>query len=95
MVVRAVATCNMRSGRDKSDCMHAFPKDPKLRQAWIFKCQRENYNLTMHSRVCEKHFNDSDFVLSRAFAVSIGYKMNFQLQLQPDALPSIIPRNEK
>jgi len=72
-----------------------FPKDLKPRQAWIFKCRRENYNLTKHSRVCEKHFNDSDFVISRAFAASIGYNMNFQLQLQPDTVPSIIPRTKK
>jgi len=54
-----------------------------LRQAWIFKCRRKNYNLTKHSRICEKHFNDSDFLLSRAFAASVGYSMNFQLQLHP------------
>jgi len=94
MVVCAVATCSMSGGRDKSVCMFAFPKDPKLRQAWIFKCWKENYNLTKHSRVCEKRFNDSDFVLSRAFSASIGYNMNFQLQLQPDAVPSIIPRTK-
>jgi len=70
--------------------MFSFPKDHKLRQAWISKCRRENYILTKHSRVCEKHFEGSDFVLSRAFAASIGYSMNFQLQLKPDAVPSII-----
>jgi len=70
--------------------MFTFPKDPKLRQTWIFKCRRENYSLTKHSKVCEKHFKDSDFVLSRASAAP-GYNMNFQLQLKPDAVPCIIP----
>jgi len=32
--------------------------------------------------VCEKHFEDSDFVASRAFAVFLGYDMKFQLQLK-------------
>jgi len=47
-----------------------------------------------HSRVSEKHINDSDCVLRRAFAAS-GYDKNFQLQLQPDAVSSIIPEPKK
>jgi len=35
-----------------------------------------------HPMVCEKHFADSDFVASRAFAVFLGYDMKFQLQLK-------------
>jgi len=48
MVVYAVATCSMKSGRDKSVSMFPFAKEPKLRQACIFNCRRESYNLTMH-----------------------------------------------
>jgi len=37
-----------------------------------------------------------DFQMSeRAFATSVGYNMNFQLQLQPGVVPSIIPRTKK
>jgi len=87
----AVETCSMRSGRDKGVCMFRFPKDPKLKKTWVIKCRRENYVVTKHSKVCEKHFEDSDFVVSRAFAASVGYDMNLRLQLKPDAVPTIIP----
>ena len=87
----AVATCSTRSGRDKGVCMFRFPKDSKLKQTWFIKCRRKNYIVNEHSRVCEKHFDDSDFVVSRAFAASLGYNMNFRLQLKPDAVPVTIP----
>jgi len=89
--------CNLQREKwARQKCLYVrFPKRPKPRQAWIFKCRREDYNLAKHSRACEKHYNDSDFVLSRVFAASIGYNVNFQLQLQPDAVPSIIPRTKK
>ena len=90
MVMCAVATCSTRSGRDNV-AMFTFPKEPKLRKAWIFKCRRKNYKPSKHAKICEYHFVDSDFVLSRSFAVSVGFNEKFNLQLKPEAIPSLIP----
>ena len=90
MVMCAVATCSTRSGRDNVSMFH-FPNDPKLRKAWVFKCRRKNYKPSKHARICEYHFADSDFVISRSFAASVGFKEKFNLQLKPDAIPSLIP----
>ena len=32
------------------------------------------FNPSTHPRVCEKHFVESDFVLSRSFAALLGYQ---------------------
>ena len=39
----------------------------------------------------EEHFDDSDFVISRSFAASVEFNEKFNLQLKPDAIPSLIP----
>jgi len=89
MVLCAVATCNNRSGRNKNVAFFCFPKNSKLRRAWIYKCWRKKYRPSQHAKVCEHHFIDSDFILSRSFAASLGYNEKFRLQLKPDAIPSI------
>jgi len=91
MVICAVVTCNSQSGRDKNVAFFAFPKKGRLRKLWISKCKRKYFSPSQHSRICEKHFLDSDFKMSRSFAASVGYTLRFQLQLKPDAVPSIIP----
>ena len=91
MVLCAVATCNTRSGRDKNVGLFHFPKNPAVRRAWIFKCQRKNYKPSKYARICEKHFVESDFVTSRSFAASIGYNRQFPLRLKPEAIPSVFP----
>jgi len=63
----------------------------KLKQTWFIKYRRENYIINEHARVSEKHFADSDFVVSRTFAASLGYNRKFRLQLKPDAVPTILP----
>ena len=91
MVICAVLSCNTRSGQDKNVAFFAFPKKEQLRQLWISKCKRKHFIPTQHSRVCEKHFLDSDFKMSRSFALSVGFTQRFLLQLKPNAVPTIIP----
>jgi len=50
-----------------------------------------HYIVNEHARVSEKHFADSDFVVSRTFAASLEDNRNFMLQLKPDAVPTILP----
>ena len=39
-------------------------------------------------------FVDSDFVMSRAFAASVGFTQKFLLRLKPDAIPTVIPESK-
>ena len=90
MVMCAVAACSTTSGKDNV-AMFSFPKAPELRKGWIFKCRRKNYKPSKHAKICEYHFDDSDFVISRSFAASVGFNEKFNLQLKPDAKsPSIL-----
>ena len=95
MVICAVGTCNSRSGRDKRIAFFSFPKKLDLRRIWILKCQRKYFSPTTHSKVCEKHFTESDFVLSCSFAKSLGYEKTLRLQLKPEAIPTVIPEFKK
>ena len=94
MVLCAVATCNSRSGRDKSVEFFAFPKTSKLRKAWVDKCRRKNYKPSEYAKICEHHFVDSDFVMSRAFAASVGFTQKFLLRLKPGAIPTVISESK-
>ena len=95
MVLCAVATCNVRSGRDKDVAFFGFPESPNLRKAWIWKCGRKGFKPSKHAKVCEAHFVDSDFIVSRSFADSLNFCQKLRLRLKPDAIPSIIPKPKK
>ena len=95
MVLCAVATCNVRSGRDKDVAFFGFPESPNLRKAWIWKCGRKGFKPSKHAKVCEAHFVDSDVIVSRSFADSLNFCQKLRLRLKPDAIPSIIPKPKK
>ena len=72
----------------------AFPKTSKLRKALVDKCRRKNYKPSEYAKICEHHFVDSDFVMSRAFAASVGFTQKFLLRLKPDAITTVIPESK-
>jgi hypothetical protein len=53
----AVAVCKSPSGVS----YHRFPKDPKLRKVWVSACRRQDYFNEDKARVCENHFQSTDF----------------------------------
>ena len=47
----------------KSATLHKFPLNNKtLLNKWILKIKRKNFQPNEHSRLCSKHFLDSDFI---------------------------------
>ena len=52
---------------------------------------KKNFISSQHSRVCEKHFVDTDFIMSCLFAESVGYTQRLLLQLKSHAVPTVIP----
>jgi hypothetical protein len=53
----AVAICSSPGGAS----YHRFPKDPKLRKAWVLACKRKDDFNQDEARICENHFLPSDF----------------------------------
>ncbi|XP_067207240.1 peroxynitrite isomerase THAP4-like [Linepithema humile] len=58
----------------------AFPVDDIRRQQWIRNLRRESWTPTKYSRLCEKHFEESQFEIDRAD--------NWR-KLKPNAIPTL------
>ena len=54
-------TLNIDSDRSSQLSFHSFPKDDCLRSKWLTAIHRKDYIVTANSRVCSKHFYESDF----------------------------------
>lgn len=84
-----VARCKQRVNSNKGDngeyvSFHPFPKETEtvLRKEWMKSIHRNpnTFKITNYSRVCSRHFLDSDFV---------GNKTTKNRQLKKEAIPSI------
>ncbi|XP_040580628.1 DNA transposase THAP9 [Lepeophtheirus salmonis] len=43
-------------------CFFAFPKRPELRKRWLLNCRRKNWTPSKWSKLCSKHFKESDII---------------------------------
>ena len=74
--------------------MFKFPKELKRRKLWI---QRLNQGRTVTTdfvpsvrfKLCLKHFEDSQFLISPKLAKEVGYR-NFRLRLKADAVLTLL-----
>ena len=63
----AVASCDFRGGQcsDENSSLSlsffAFPKDSERKAAWINKCARNDKFDPAMTRICSRHFTDSDY----------------------------------
>lgn len=57
----SVYRCKGTSEITPDRSFHHFPRDSKLRTAWINRIRRVNFNPTEYSYVCSYHFTDEDF----------------------------------
>ena len=54
--------CTQRSGCKESIRFHTFPhRDEVLLKKWVVAIRRESFIPSKHSRVCSKHFLQSDY----------------------------------
>ena len=86
----AAVNCNTLSGKGVS--LYSFPANPSRRRLWINKVRRKDFNPSTHARLCEKHFTDESFKVSRTFARSLGYDLK-RPQLKEDAVPLLFDYN--
>lgn len=70
--------CNSRS--DLGVRLFAFPVGQERRRRWTVNSGRGNWTPTAGSRLCEKHFNESQFEANRRD----GWR-----KLRPDAVPTV------
>ena len=56
-----VYKCYSTSDKNKDLSFHAFPSGEKLRKAWGDRIRREDFEPSVNSYVCSRHFQDSDF----------------------------------
>ena len=73
--------------------MCLFPNDLKRRKIWIQHLNRgrtatTNFVPTSHWKICLKHFEDNNFLISPKLAGVVGYK-NFRLWLKSEAVPTV------
>ncbi|KAI4875284.1 hypothetical protein NFI96_004785 [Prochilodus magdalenae] len=43
---------------------HRFPVDPEVRARWLTQIRRDNFSPLQSTRVCSRHFNTGDFVVT-------------------------------
>ena len=60
---RCVACGNGRF-KDKSVTLHRFPKNPTTRKAWASALELREQDIKAHSRVCSRHFLNSDLTVT-------------------------------
>ena len=92
MTVCAAYGCNMDSSTYRIS-MFLFPKDIKRSKIWIQRLNRgrtatTNFIPQSHSKICFKHFEDNEFLISPKLAEAVSYK-NFRLRLKSDAVPMV------
>lgn len=92
MVNCAAYGFNVESGTHRIS-MFKFPKELKRRKLWIQRLNRgrtvtEDFVPSVHSKLCLKHFEDSQFLISPKLVKEVGYR-NIRLRLKPDAVPTL------
>ena len=73
--------------------MFLFPKVLKRRKTWLQRLNKGqtvtmNFVPKSHLKICFKHFDDNNFLISPKLVEAVGYK-NFRLQLKSEAVPTV------
>ena len=80
MVGCSAPNCHNRS--EKGIRLFPFPTDKDRRNRWLVNCRRENWVPTSTSRLCEEHFESSQYENKR----TDGWR-----KLKSTAVPTIFP----
>jgi len=78
MVGCSAPNCTTRT--EKGIRQFAFPTDKSRRQRWLIYCRRDAWTPTSNSRLCEQHFEDSQFE---------KHRLDGRRKLKPNAVPTI------
>lgn len=76
----------------KKISFHAFPIDTTLRKKWIRAISRKDFTPSNFSKVCSRHFQDTDFENERSDTNTRRRKgVLKQKKLKPQIVPSVFP----
>lgn len=65
---------NHKNNRENGIFFHRFPnrdRSPKRFNKWVVYCRRKAFNPNINSRVCSKHFKESDFDKSQLLKLQL------------------------
>jgi len=71
---------NCTTSSEKGIRQFGFPTDESRRQRWLINCRRDAWTPTCNSRLCEQHFEDSQFE---------KHRLDGRRKLKPNAVPTI------
>ncbi|KAL3881363.1 hypothetical protein ACJMK2_027812 [Sinanodonta woodiana] len=86
MVQCAALKCTVKSGQGLS--MYLFPKEPHLRKIWTVKLKRDNFVPSDYTKLCERHFEKSQFVMNPEVVASVGFRPKSKM-LVNGAIPTL------
>ncbi|XP_046979729.1 protein bric-a-brac 1-like isoform X7 [Schistocerca americana] len=90
-----VPNCRANYRRGYNVNLFSFPKDVALRQQWIAAIPRDNFEPSIHTKVCQLHFEEGDIRRETGyFRTESGTTHSLALQrprLRPGAVPRIFP----
>ena len=78
------------NGSNYDGQMFMFPSNESLRNAWIRATPRADFRITKHSRLCELHFSDDDYLMDRTDSHQNRGKKRGELtrkRLKPTVIP--------
>lgn len=91
MVQCAALNCTVKSGQGIS--MYLFPNEPKLRREWTLKMKRDGFEPSQYSKICESHFEKSQFAVDHDVAAAVGFKAKTKM-LITGAIPTIFDHTD-
>ncbi|CAL1292875.1 unnamed protein product [Larinioides sclopetarius] len=63
--------------------VYSFSAETELRRKWILAIKRDNFTPTKYSKVCQLHFNESDFLTtSKAVDPKTGNGLEVPLKIK-------------
>lgn len=92
MVYCVAFNCKNGSSKNQSKAekvgFFSFPAKNPLRQAWVDKVKRKDWNPSKRSKLCSAHFEACCFVQNPGVLKSLGWRPT-RLRLKKDAIPTI------
>ena len=77
-----------KRGTEKKCQLFNFPKSARIKNLWVDKINRQNWQPSYYSRVCLKHFLPTDFKYVPGDLDTSGHERT-KYRLKEDALPTL------
>ena len=86
---RTMPTCAVQGCSASTGSFHRFPKNPETRMEWVRQINHEDFVLSFDTRVCDRHFSDSDWRIPPRLYNDIPVDIRPLRRLIVGAIPSL------